>query len=341
MNQDQFVARRQEAWQELAGILAAAERRGPRRLSLEQVERLGLLYRRAASDLAYARTYFPNGQATAYLNQLVSRAHNLIYAEEPQRLRSLWRLFAHTVPATVRGAWRPLLLSAVLMGLGGLVGFFAILSDPNLAEALVPPELRHHEATAPDGDIFPVQFRSLIGTAILINNVRVGVMAFGLGITLGVGTALVLLYNGLIVGALAAHYFRAGLSFSFWALILPHGVLELMALFLAGAAGFCLGWPLVAPGRLTRGAAFRSGARRAGILILGSLPLFVVAAAIEGFITPMGSLSEWGKYGVALVTGALGVAYWALGGRRAAGAPADTDAQAPPAGTGSTAAPVP
>lgn len=316
MNQDQFVARRQAAWKELADILAAAQRKGPRRLPLEQVERLGLLYRRAASDLAYARTYFPGGHAAAYLNQLVSRAHNLIYAEEPQRLRSLWRLFARTVPETVRGAWRPLLLSATLMILGGLAGFFAILYDPNLAEALVPAEMRFHEPAAPDGDILPVPLRSVVGTAILINNVQVALLAFGLGVTLGIGTALVLLHNGVIIGALAAHYFRAGLSLSFWALILPHGVLELMAIFLAGAAGFCLGWPIVAPGRLTRRAAFSAGARRAGILILGSLPLFLVAAAIEGFITPMSSLSEWGKYAVAAVTGALGLAYWALGGRK-------------------------
>jgi len=322
VNQDQFVARRQAAWKELAGILAAAQRRGARRLPLEQVERLGRLYRLAASDLAYARTYFPGSQAEAHLNQLVTHAHSVIYAEEPQRLRSLWRLFARTVPATVRAAWRPVLLAAGLMVLGGLVGFFAILFDPNLAEALVPPEMRFVEAAAPDGEIFPVEARSLIGTAILINNVRVGLMAFGLGITLGIGTALVLLYNGLIVGALAAHYFRAGLSFSFWALILPHGALELMAVFLAGAAGFCLGWPIVAPGNLTRPAAFAAGARRAAILVLCSLPFFVVAAAIEGFVTPMASLPEWGKYAVAAVTFALGLAYWLLPGRGPTGDPA-------------------
>lgn len=337
MNQDQFVARRQHAWKELAGILATVQRRGARRLPLEQVERLGRLYRLAASDLAYARTYFPGSQAEAHLNQLVTQAHSIIYAEEPQRLRSLWRLFARTVPATVRASWRPLLLAAGLMLLGGLVGFFAILFDPNLAEALVPRELRLYEATAPDGEIFPVEARSLIGATILVNNVQVGLLAFGLGITLGVGTALVLFYNGLMVGALAAHYFRAGLSFTFWALILPHGALELMAIFLAGAAGFCLGWPIVHPGDLTRGAAFAAGARRAVILVLCSLPFFVIAAAIEGFITPMMSLSEWGKYGVAVVTFFLGLAYFLLPGRRPA---SPGEAHAPEA-AGLTADPVP
>lgn len=316
MNQDQFVAKRQEAWRELAAILAVSQRQGARRLSLTQVEQLGRLYRQTASDLAYARTYFPTSPTVAYLNQLVTQAHTAIYAEEPQRLKTLWRFFARTVPQRVREAWKPLLLSTGLLLLGGLIGFLAILYDPNLADALVPAQMRHHQATAHDGEIFPVEMRSLIGSLILINNVRVGLLAFGLGVTLGVGTAVVLFYNGVIIGALAAHYFQAGLSYPFWALILPHGALELMAIFLSGAAGFCLGWPLVAPGDLTRRAAFAAGARRAVVLMVGSLPFFLIAAAIEGFVTPMSSLSEAGKYVVALVTGALGLAYWLLPGRK-------------------------
>lgn len=179
----------------------------------------------------------------------------------------------------------------------------------------MPDAMRYHEARERTGEIFPVELRSLIGTAILINNVRVGLLAFGLGVTAGIGTALVLFHNGLVVGALAAHYFRAGLSYPFWVLILPHGALELMAIFLSGAAGFCLGWPLVAPGDRTRLQAFAAGARRAVVLMMGALPFFVIAAVIEGFVTPMTSLSEAGKYGVAGITLLLGLGYWLLPGR--------------------------
>lgn len=323
MNQDQFVTRRQEHWKQLAAVLAQAQRQGVRNLPAGEVQQLGRLYRQTASDLAYARTYFPNTEAAAYLNQLVAQAHSLIYAEEPQRLKSLWRFYALDVPRAIREAWKPLLLSAGLMILGGLVGFFAILYDPNLSEALVPDQFRHFVAAPLEGEILPVAYRSLVGTEILINNVLVALKAFGYGITLGIGTAAVLFYNGVIIGALAAHFWRAGLSFSFWALILPHGMLELMAIFLAGAAGFCLGWPLVAPGERTRKEAFAAGGRRAVVLIMGALPFFVVAAAIEGFVTPMTSLSEAGKYGVAAITFLLGLAYWLLPGRgRAKGAPA-------------------
>lgn len=323
MNQDQFVARRQEDWRQLAAILAQTQAKGPRRLPLEQVQRLGQLYRQTASDLAYARTYFPGTQTTLYLNQLVSQAHNLIYAEEPQRLKQLWRFFALEVPRAVREAYRPFLLAAAVMLLGGLVGFFAILYDPNLADALVPAQMRLFvPQERGEGELIPLGFRSLFGTVILINNVRVGIMAFGFGITLGVGTALVLFQNGLVIGALAAHYFQAGLSYPFWALILPHGVLELIAIFLGGAAGFALGWPLVAPGDLTRREAFAAGGRRAIRLMIGSLPFFLVAAAIEGFVTPS-ALSDAAKYGVALLTLLLALAYLMLPGRKQRAATAD------------------
>lgn len=317
------MARRQEDWRQLAAILAQTQAKGPRRLPLEQVQRLGQLYRQTASDLAYARTYFPGTQTMLYLNQLVAQAHNLIYAEEPQRLKRLWRFFAVEVPQGVRESYRPLLLATGLTLLGGLIGFFAMLYDPNLAEAIVPDQMRLHVAQDRTGqEIFPVEARSYIGTVILLNNVAVGLKAFGFGITLGIGTAGVLFYNGVIVGALSAHYFRAGLSYPFWALILPHGALELMAIFLSGAAGFCLGWPLVAPGELTRREAFAAGGRRAIILMVGSLPFFLAAAAIEGFVTPMTSLSDAGKYGVALITFLLGLAYWLLPGRTKKGATA-------------------
>jgi uncharacterized membrane protein SpoIIM required for sporulation len=144
----------------------------------------------------------------------------------------------------------------------------------------------------------------------MLNNIKVGIMAFGLGITLGVGTALVLFQNGITLGALAAKYHQAGLAYPFWALILPHGVVEFLAIFICGAAGFALGWPLVAPGELTRSEALAAGGRRAIVLLVGSVPLFIFAATIEGWITPAGGVPEWGKNLIGAVTGAVALAYW-------------------------------
>lgn len=315
MNQDQFVARHQERWRELAAILDQAQAKGPQRLPTETALRLGRLYRWAASDLAYARTYFPGSQASQYLNELVTRAHTLIYAEPPQRGKALRRFLTHGIPEAVREAWCPILLAGALMALGGLIGWLAILYDPNLAQAIVPENVLSASPQAKSGDVWPVEGRALIGAFIMLNNIRVGILAFALGMTLGIGTALVLFQNGLLVGALAAKYHQAGLSYPFWALILPHGVIELLAIFICGAAGFAMGWPLVAPGDETRRKALARGARRAAILLLSSIPMFVVAAIIEGWITPEGALPDWSKYLIAVVTGLLTFTYWLLPGR--------------------------
>lgn len=324
MNQDQFVAQRQEQWQELSRILAQLQKGGARRLPLEQVQRLGWLYRQAASDLAYAGTYFPGSSLGAYLNQLVGQAHSQIYAEEPQRWRALAGFLGRDLPRLIRAHWRPLLLAVTAMVAGGLVGSFAVLADPNLADAFVPAAVRQAVPRA-TGQDFPLATRSLVSTLILVNNVLVGVTAFAFGITLGVGTGVSLFYNGVVIGALAARYHQAGLSYQFWSLIVPHGVLELMAIFLCGAAGFTLGWSIIAPGDLPRSTAVSQGARRAVQLVGGAIVFFVVAALIEGWVTPAQSLSAAVKYGIGAVTGSLALAWWLLAGRRGkepTGAPA-------------------
>jgi uncharacterized membrane protein SpoIIM required for sporulation len=322
MNQDQFVARRRLIWDELAQIIGTANRQGVTRLSTEQVERMGHLYRQAASDLAYARTYFDESATTQYLNGLVGQAHSLIYAEEPQRWRTIRRYFTHEVPVTVRSTWRQYFLAVMIFLVGGAIGCFALLQDPNLAEALIPEAIAQRSISPEERFRMSVQSRPIFGTYIMLNNVRVGVLAFALGVTAGIGTGLVLFTNGIMIGAVAAQAVQRGELFSFWGFILAHGALELMAIFLCGAAGFVMGWPIIAPGEHTRKQAFAKGARTALTLVVGSIPFFVIAAVIEGYITPMTTLAPTGKYAVGIVTGTAGLAYWLFAGREVKVAPA-------------------
>lgn len=322
MNQDQFVVRRQERWEELAAILRQVQQKGPRHLPLPMVERLGQLYRQTASDLAYARTYFPGSSAAGYLNQLVGQAHSLIYAEEPQRLRTLMRFFGSAVPQMIRAHARLIWLAMGLMIAGGLIGYIAVTQDPNLAEALVPKQVLQRVVSPEERFNVGVGQRPLFGTLIMLNNIRVGIFAFALGVTAGLGTAVVLLFNGIMLGAVAAQAVQTGDTYTFWGFIAAHGTLELMAIFLCGAAGFALGWSIVTPGNLSRVESATLGARRAVTLVMGSIPFFIVAAIIEGWVTPMTGLSPGGKYLVGLGTGLAGLAYWAYAGRtKAAPAP--------------------
>lgn len=316
MNQDQFAARRQKDWQALSSVLGQLQGRGARRLLPEQVAEVGRLYRQTASDLAYARTYFPGSSTVGYLNQLVSQAHAILYAEEPQRIRSFLRFYWYTVPQMIRRHWRAVLLSFLILAGGMAVGCFATLNDPDLAQALVPEQILERVVSPEERYEMAVEERPVIGTQILLNNVRVSVLAFGLGITLGIGTVVSLFYNGLIVGSVLAHSVWQGNMKSLWAHLMAHGSLELMAIFLCGAAGLVLGWSIVAPGDRPRSESVTRGGREAVVLVMGAIPFLIIAAIIESQVTPARGLTVGAKYGVAVLTGLAGLAYWVLAGRR-------------------------
>ncbi|HWI65246.1 MAG TPA: stage II sporulation protein M, partial [Symbiobacteriaceae bacterium] len=316
MNQDQFVARRQAQWQALSTVLGQLQGRGARRLPPDRVAEVGRLYRQTASDLAYARTYYPGSSVVGYLNQLVSQAHAVLYAEEPQRLRSFLLFYWETVPQTIRRHWKAVVIAFALLALGMAVGCLATLNDPDLARALVDEQILERVVTPQERyEMAPAQ-RPVIGTMILLNNVKVSVLAFGLGLTMAVGTVVILFYNGLMVGAVLAHSVWQGNMSSLWAHLMAHGSLELMAIFLCGAGGLVLGWSIVAPGDLPRRESVTKGGREAVIMVMGAIPFLIIAAIIESQVTPSRSFSDAAKYGVAVGTGLLGLCYWAFAGRR-------------------------
>lgn len=282
-------------------------RRGRRRLPAEAAE-TATLYRQAASDLAEARRSQPDLSTTQYLNNLVMRAHHRLYRPAHGDLRGAWRFLREGFPALVAQYRRVFLLAVALTVLGAAIGFAAVSWDPNLAEALVPQQMRDETAKPLTGELASMGSSPMISTSIMTNNIKVGVLAFGLGLTFGIGTTYILLLNGLMLGALGAVYFRAGLSVAFWATILPHGVIELTAIFLSGAAGFVLAGALIRPGTLPRRQALARAGRDAVGLALGTIPMYVVAGIIEGFVTPR-AIPHWWKLAVAALTGVVMLPY--------------------------------
>jgi uncharacterized membrane protein SpoIIM required for sporulation len=144
-----------------------------------------------------------------------------------------------------------------------------------------------------------------VATEILFHNVSVALFAFALGITLGVGTIYVLTTNALLLGILAGAFGAAGHGGAFWALILPHGILELTAICIAAGAGLRMGWSIVDPGDRPRSRALSEEATGAAIVAVGVVPAFVMAAIIEGFVT-----GTWVPRTIQLTLGAVvGVGY--------------------------------
>jgi uncharacterized membrane protein SpoIIM required for sporulation len=307
MNLKRFLDDRGPRWEELLALTEEA-RRKPERLGPTRVRRLGELYRAAAADLAFARRSFPGDPVVERLEALVGRSRHLVY-DAPTRRGSVVRFFATDYWRLVAGRPLPLLAAALcLFGAAALAGGWA-LRDPGAAAGLVPSEYHAVTEPRPSGDLgLSPDEEARFSSQVFTNNIRVSFLAFATGIAFGIGTAALLVLNGVLLGTVAGLAVEAGNGRTFFELVTAHGVLELSCIVVAGAAGMRLGWAIVEPGRGTRTSALVAEGRRAVAIVAGTVPWFVLAGLVEGFVTPEGI----GLTGVLVVGLALGVVYWTL-----------------------------
>ena len=300
MRRGRFVDQRSPEWSELEALL---ERK---RLDRDQVLRLGALYRAAAADLAVARRAFPGDPVTERLHALVLRARQAVYGSAARG--GSVRHFVTT------GYWRRLRerpgLLAISIGLllvPTALSYVWGLHDPGAALGVVPGPFRHRGASPVAGSLSVSDEAGFAGE-IFTNNIRVTFAAVALGITLGIGSAVLAVYNGVMLGALGGIAQHDGTGRLFVSLVAGHGILEMSCIAVAVMAGLRIGWAIVEPGRLSRGASLRAQARPAMEIVLGTMPWLVLAGLVEGFFT--GSAPS---LPAALVLGfGLGGLFWAL-----------------------------
>ncbi len=308
MNLDRFITDRRPSWDELDALLDAAKGR-PERLGAQRMRRLGTLYRSAAADLALARQRFPAEAAVPALEHLLGRAHTVVYGTAVRK--------ESAVAFLTRGYWRRVRERPALLAIAALLLFAPALAgglwgwaDPGSAGALMPATSEAVARPRPNGSDLNLSAgeRAATSSGIFTNNIRVSFAAVAGGITFGLVTAAVLVFNGVLLGVVAGVGVAAGNGSVLVELVVPHGVLELSCIVVAGAAGLRMGWALVDPGRRPRGQALATEARAAMELVLGTAVWLVVAGITEGMVTPLGI-----GPGPAVAVGAgLGALYWAL-----------------------------
>ncbi len=289
MQHDSFVRARQSGWQRLEQLLHDLDRRGWRSLPPAKLEELSSLYLQASSDLALAATHFPQGQTHRYLNSLVARSHARLYGVRTTSWRDIFHFFWRQVPETFWRLRRAVLMAFLLFFIGALAGVATAKWQPQYAAAMLPQQFREIVA---QGDLpepgrhgVPLSQAPVMSTAIMLNNIQVAAFSFALGVTAGLGTVYVLLQNGALLGVLAA-VFQHQWAVRFWSLILPHGLLELTAIFIAGGAGLHFAAGLIRPGDRPRSESMARHGREAITLVVAAIPMLVLAGFIEGFITP-------------------------------------------------------
>jgi uncharacterized membrane protein SpoIIM required for sporulation len=285
MDIDRFIAANQPAWDRLAALSARASGRKVRELRRDEVDELVALYQQASGHLATARTTYAEPGLVVRLTHVVAGANAAIYGRRSRARVALQRFFLASFPAAFWVSRKAILASAACLLVPAIVvGAWLASSDAALdvaipedaQEALIASEFEDYYSSAPAG-----QFAQLV----TFNNIRVSLVAFAMGALL-LPAVLLLVYNGLNVGMAGGLFVAEGQAGQFFGLILPHGLLELTAVIIAGGAGLQMGWALVAPGDRTRGTALAEEGRRSVALVLGTILAFVVAGLIEGFVTP-------------------------------------------------------
>jgi uncharacterized membrane protein SpoIIM required for sporulation/uncharacterized RDD family membrane protein YckC len=327
-----------QRWHRFSTRLACAQRGGLRTMREEEVREFVAEYREVATDLARLRTAIGGAHSDEvfYLSRLVAAGHNLLYRRKPLSARAMLRYFTVTVPTEIRRSARPILAAAVLLFAPMVITYAAVMANPPLAERILPQGMfdRADEGLvrSPEGGGYiPVSAgeRPILAAQVMTNNLQVTFLVFALGMTAAIGTVLVLVMNGISIGAAVGLYGTMGIAHLIMDFMIPHGVFELTAICLGGGAGFLLGRALLLPGALDRVSALRAQGRRAIDLIVAAALMLVLAGFIEGLISPRPELPAVLRYGVAVISGIIIVTYIGLG----RGTPLDDDGDAQPAGS--------
>ncbi|KYG34091.1 stage II sporulation protein M [Alkalihalobacillus trypoxylicola] len=300
MNLKQFMKQNRESWNKLELLISAMQKRKSK-ITANEIDQFQRLYQKAAQNLSYSQTYFQDSELTFYLNGLVTKAHNTLYKDQVTSWKQIRDFFSTKFIQLLTEQWKMVLIAMILFIIGGIGGFVVVASDPLLLYSILPADIANgvspEHLGSSDGEVNA----SLMSTTIMINNIQVAFLAFAGGVTFGLLTVYLLIYNGIIIGALYAVFWQHSMSYEFWAYIMPHGVIELAAIFIAGGAGLLMGYKLFVPGTFSRVYQLKKYSKRSVQLLLGTLPLFVIAGFIEGFITPS-TLSLEMKYSVAILT---------------------------------------
>lgn len=285
MTESQFIEQNKEKWRELESLLAKKVR---------DPERLYQLFEQVSGDLSYARTFYPNRSVRLYLNNLTLRIFDLVGAKKQStRWHDLIHLFRYEIPSEVVRAWPAFLISFLIFLSSVLIGIISSFHQPQFARTILGHEyIDMTEQNINSGDPMAVYKKDAkvdMFLGITINNVRVAFLAFVLGLIGGVGTIILLVTNGIMVGVFQYFFYSKGLFLTSFLTIWIHGTIEISSIIIAGAAGLVLGQGLLFPQTYDRLTSLQLSARRAIKILIGTVPLFILAGFLEAFVTRMTS----------------------------------------------------
>ncbi|MDR2139519.1 MAG: stage II sporulation protein M [Tannerella sp.] len=306
MKEISFIRQHIEKWKTLESVVDRA--------SEEHPERLVNAYLEITADLSFSRSHYPHSRITVYLNNLASALHHSLYRtgrESGWRIVTFWTT---ELPRIMYASRKELRYSLLVFLISASIGCLSTLNDDMFPRLILGnsyidmtvDNIERGDPMAVYGDMSPVPMFFYI----MMNNVRVSFVIFLFGLLTGFGTGAALFYNGVMIGTFQTFCFQQQAGLESLLAIWLHGTLEISAVVVAGAAGFALGNGWLFPGTYPRGYAFRQGAVRGLKIVVGTTPVFILAAFIESFLTRHTGMPDAVRGGFILLTLAFVLFYY-------------------------------
>ncbi|MBN9395620.1 MAG: stage II sporulation protein M [Candidatus Melainabacteria bacterium] len=316
MNVEKWLKAHKPNWQQLDDLLKTVDKGGLAALDKQALMDIGRLYRMTSADLSRARAMGLSSEVQTYLNLLVVRAHNQVYHNRQNRFKDMWRFLWFGFPRLVQQNILYVLVAFLLMVVPAALSYREMRMDRDFGymellpgQPLVPDEIwRIVEQKKLWTDSGADQAGPMAGL-IAANNIKVSFSAFCLGFTAGLGTILVLIFNGMHLGTIFGACSYYGMHGKLLTFVAGHGVIELTAIFIAGGAGLMIGKAMLFPGQKTRSYALRDAAYKGMLLACGCAVMLLIAASIEGFVSPRTDINADVKYTVSAATAILLLLY--------------------------------
>lgn len=319
-----FRKEREESWRDLEELLDRAERNAPSSLTDDEMLAIPALYRAALSSLSVARATSLDQALVDYLEALCARAYFFVYGARTSLKERALRFFAVDWPVAVKGIWRETVVAALITFAGALAAYLLVSAEPDWYAAFVSSDMASGRDPSASTEFLrdtlydkpdATEALSVFATFLFTHNAQVAIFAFALGFAFCAPTALLLAYNGCTLGAMFAVFASRNLGFEFAGWIFIHGVTELLAVILAGAAGLKIGWSIAFPGDESRIAAAERSGRQGAIVIIGVVIMLFIAGLLEGFGRQLIN-SDALRYTIAIASGIIWFAYFYRGDRR-------------------------
>jgi uncharacterized membrane protein SpoIIM required for sporulation len=313
VNASRFRAAHEADWERLDQLVTRMEKRSIGALSDDDILALPLLYRTTLSSLAVARDTSLDRSLITYLEQLCTRAYFQIYGVQTSVWRQLGHFFARGWPEAVQGLWRETLVCVFLTLASAAVAFLLVRGDPSWFFGIIPESLANGRDPSASAEALRRtlyerhnDMLATFATYLFTHNSQIAIFAFALGFAFAVPTILLILYNGLMLGAFFAVFAAHGLSFNLGGWLAIHGTTELFAIALAGAAGIRIGMAIAFPGRDTRTESAVRAGRSAALAMAGTVVMLAVAGLLEG-IGRQTVVDDFSRYaiGTAMLAGWL------------------------------------